>query len=356
MSALRPRAPARARAWAHVAQSAVMRRVAPGWVPRPHAAHCIVTYRCNLRCVSCHSWRVNEHADLTAAEWRGVFRQLRSLDVVKVLGGEPFVRDDMVELLRSVREEVDPYLLQLTSNGMFRRRLVEAVHAVAWPGLQLRISVDGMEATHDQMRGVPGSWRKVTTTVREVAALQGRYGFKLGINFAVTDRSVGELDAMVRFAEEVGADLIPGFNVDPFLDGRVPPEARAQRVVHVTDRERVLRALEDARLGTRRELPIVDHLYARFITNTTYRSQLEAGRLRFPCRELRDLVYLQPNGDLVRCGMDSRPIGNLREHTFDALWFGEVIRPWRAKVDACPGCLQTSIQILSRLYGGCVTA
>ena len=127
-----------------------------------HAGHLIVTYRYNLKCAGCGSWKVKEHADLTAEEWRGVFRQLKSLDLVKILGGEPFVRKDIVEILEGVRDIVDPYILQLTTNGMLTRKTIEAIDAVAWPGLQLRISVDGTEKTHDKMRGVEGSWKLVT--------------------------------------------------------------------------------------------------------------------------------------------------------------------------------------------------
>ena len=98
--------------------------------------------------------------ELSAQEWRAALSQIRSLDIVKVLGGEPFVRADIVEILLAIREEVDPYILQLTTNGMLTERVVEAVQAVAWPGLQLRISVDGRPDTHDRQRGVDGSWRR----------------------------------------------------------------------------------------------------------------------------------------------------------------------------------------------------
>lgn len=344
----------RARAWRNIATSATMRRVDADWVPRPHAGHLIVTYRCNLKCTGCGSWQVKDHADLSAEEWLGVFRQLRSLDIVKVLGGEPMVRNDIVQILTGVREIIDPYILQTTTNGMLTKRTLEAIEAVAWPGLQLRISVDGTEATHDRMRGVPGSWKIVTNTARKVAELKGKYGFKFGINFALTDHSIGELDQMVRFAEELGADLIPGVNVDPFLVGTVPPEVRPARVIMISDTERALTALRDARVGTRRELPLVDHLLSRFITKDTFRRQIEGHQQRFTCRELRDLLYMLPNGDVVRCGMDHQPIGNVRNQSFDDIWFGEAIRAYRRKVDDCPGCLQASIQIMSRLYGGCL--
>ena len=344
----------RARAWGNMARSAAMARIDPDWIPRPHAGHLIVTFKCNLKCAGCGSWQVREHNDLSTEEWLEVFQQLRSLDVVKILGGEPLARRDIVQLLAGVREIIDPYILQMTSNGMLGDRLVEAIEAVAWPGLQLRISVDGLGPTHDRMRGVEGSHATVVETCRRVAALQPKYGFKFGINFAVTDDSVGELDDMVRFAESLGADLIPGVNVDPFLVGTEPPEVRRPKVIMVDDKARALRALEDARVGTKRQLPLVDHIVSRFVTKDTFERQLDGDIQRFSCRELRDLLYLLPNGDVVRCGLDHRPVGNIRQSTFDDIWFGDEVKAFRKRVDDCPGCLQASVQILSRLYGGCL--
>ena len=347
----------RARAWRNVATSATMARLDPSWVPRPHAGHIILTYKCNLKCGGCPSWQVKDHNDLTADEYRKVFRQLTSLDLVKVLGGEPLVRKDVVQILSDVRDIIDPYVMQLTTNGMLTKRTVEAIRAVAWPGLQLRISVDGLEQTHDRMRGVEGSWKLVTKTVREVAELKAQYGFKFGINFAITDESIGELDEMIAFAESVGADLIPGVNVSPFLVGTIPPEEGGkQEVIMISDKTAALNAMTRAQVGTRGQLPGVDRILGRMFTKATYRQHLEFESRKFPCRELKDLIYLLPNGNLVRCGMDHAPIGNLREQSFDEIWYGEAMKAHRNKVSACPGCMQSSVQIMSRVYGGCLTA
>jgi MoaA/NifB/PqqE/SkfB family radical SAM enzyme len=346
----------RARAWRNVARSATMARLDPEWVPQPHAGHFILTFRCNLKCQGCGSWEVKEHADLTADEWRRVFRQLKSLDLVKVLGGEPFVRKDIVEILTTIRDEVDPYVMQLTTNGMLTKRTMDAIEAVAWPGLQLRISVDGLEQTHDRMRGVEGSWKLVNKTVQQVAEVKDRYGFKFGINFAITDDSLNELDDMIAYAESVGADLIPGVNVDPFLVGTVPPEVRPQKVIMLTDKAAALKAMTQSQVGTRGQLPGVDRWLGRLVTKATYRQHLENESRHFPCRELKDLIYVLPNGDLVRCGLDHEPIGNLRKQRFDDLWRGEEIRAYRKKVADCPGCMQASVQIMSRVYGGCLLA
>ena len=224
---------------------------------------------------------MKEHADLSAEEWRGVFRQLKSLDLVKILGGEPFVRKDIVEILEGVRDIVDPYILQLTTNGMLTRKTIEAIDAVAWPGLQLRISVDGTEKTHDKMRGVEGSWKLVTKTARQVAELKAKYGFNFGINFAITDDSMHELDDMIRFAEELDADLIPGINVDPFLVGTVPPEVQQPKVIMISDKEKALDALMHARVGTRSQLPLVDHVFSRWLTKKPSASNSTAKHTSF---------------------------------------------------------------------------
>ena len=344
----------RARAWKNVAQSATYRRIRPSWVPRPHAAHVLLTYKCNLKCLGCGSWKVRDHSDLSAAEWLHTFGQLKSLDIVKILGGEPMVRKDLTQILQGVRSIIDPYVLQLTTNGMMTERTLEVIQAVAWPGLQLRISVDGTRETHDRMRGVTGSWDLVNETVQRVSELQGRYGFKFGINFAVTDHSLADFDAMIDYADSVGADLIPGVNVDPFLVGTVPPEIRQQQVIMLKDPAKGLAKLEDHRVGTKRELPWVDHLLSRFVTKRTFEHQIKEKQHRFVCRELRDLLYLLPDGSVVRCGMDHEPIGNVRSQNFDEIWFGDGMEKYRKKVDDCPGCLQASVQILSRVYGGCL--
>ena len=346
----------RARAWRNIATSATMRRVDPGWIPKPHAAHLITTFRCNLKCQGCGSWKVKEHNDLSTEEWLDVFGQLRSLDIVKVLGGEPFIRKDIVQLLTGVREIIDPYVMQLTTNGMLTKQVVTALEAVGWPGLQLRISVDGLSNTHDKIRGVDGSHNKVVDTCRKVAELQPRLGFKFGINFALTDSSIDELDEMIAFADSLGADLIPGVNVDPFLVATTPPEIRQQEVIMLSDTDRALAALRDSRVGLRKQLPGVDHLLSRFLVKQTFGLELEEKVASFPCRELRDLLYMLPNGDVVRCGMDHEAIGNVRDARFDDIWYGSRIRKYRKKVDNCPGCMQASIQIMSRLYGGCLLA
>jgi MoaA/NifB/PqqE/SkfB family radical SAM enzyme len=342
----------RARAWRNMATSATMARLRPGWVPPPHVGYLLTTFRCNMRCASCNAWQAPAEDELSTHEWLRLLPQLRSLDIVKLLGGEPFARPDMVEIMAETRRVVDPYIMQLTTNGTATDAIVEAVRRVGWPGLQLRVSVDGLEQTHDQQRGVPGCWAKATRTLEALAPLRRELGFQMGVNFSLTDRSIGELDAMKRYAAQFDADLIPGINVAPFLDGSSSPTEQPQHFVLLQEPRRALEALGDRDLGTKLQLPRLDHAVGRFITGDVFRREILHGSLRFRCRCLEDILYMLPDGRIVICGVDHSPIGSVREQPLTDIWNGPRARAGRERVAACPGCLQASIHILSRLYGG----
>ncbi len=347
--------PPRLRAWGHMLRSAAMARLDPRWVPMPHVAYLLVTFRCNCKCRTCNAWQVTGHEDLDTEQWLSLFRQARGLDIVKILGGEPFVRDDIYHILAGVREIIDPYILQVTTNGTDTDAIVDAVREMGWPGLQIRISMDGMEKTHDQMRGVLGTWAQANLTMETLAELRPDLGFRLGINFAIKDESIHEAEAMMDYAARLGADLIPGVNVEPFLDGSVPPEQRGQHFVGLQDLSRALPIIRASRAGYRNQLPGLDRMLSRFITGDVFERQINAGPSPFPCRAMRDIIYVHPNGDVIRCGLDDRPVGNIARQSLDEIWNSQEAQLTRQRVDACPGCLQASIQILSRLYSGGIT-
>ena len=74
----------------------------------------------------CDSWRMKSGAEMDAYAAYSAFRQLGKLDVVRITGGEPFLREDLGELARSVWLASRPAVLHLTTNGSFPDRAVAA--------------------------------------------------------------------------------------------------------------------------------------------------------------------------------------------------------------------------------------
>ena len=113
----------------------------------------------------CNHWRVTRDAFLSIARFMEIIDELSELGCQKVhfSGGEVLLRPQMIQLVERASSLGMP--VTLTTNGA----LVDKVQAKALIQAGLRgvnISIDSPERKiHDQIRGVPGSWKKAYQAV-----------------------------------------------------------------------------------------------------------------------------------------------------------------------------------------------
>jgi len=139
-----------------------------------------VTSRCNSACRTCFYTR----DDAPAADdplGLDIIRRLAEtsprFDKLWISGGEPFLREDLAEIIALFHRRCGVGLVNLPTNGL----LAEPVEAVVerlvrdCPALSvhLNFSLDGMGAAHDAIRGVPGAFEKTLSTMRRI---QQRFG------------------------------------------------------------------------------------------------------------------------------------------------------------------------------------
>lgn len=314
--------------------------------------HFVPTWDCNMQCQMCSVWKRGVSEQLDTSAMVSVIRKLHFLDVVKIIGGEPFKRDDLTELGLAINDYIKPYLFQLITNGVLTDRILKFAEQVGSPALHLRISLDGFRGRHEALRGRENVFDQIVTTLRELVALKAEKGFVVGINFNITDSSISEFQRMVEFGAEMGVDVVPGIPVSPFLT-HVDLNSEEKRVILLENKGAALKLLQTVNFGSKRGLTRIERLFLKKSNEDIFRNQLsDHPDTLFPCLELRNLMYLFPNGDLVTCGLNHTPVGNLSREEFDDIWFGSAIEPFRKQVDECPGCLQAAIEIVSRLYGG----
>jgi len=312
-------------------------------------AHIYATFRCEPSCARCQSCHPQRWPECTPDELRTVLGRLRGLDVIKMLGGDPFAREDIDDVVRTVKAEVRPYIFQLNTTGDHPERVLEVVSNHGWPRLHLRVSMEGWRIGHDARRS-PGSFSRMRRTVEGLAALRGRVDFSLGVNYHVHDASLRDLWRARLWCQSLGVGFFPGIPVKPVLF-REEPHTLARTGLPLTDldayrrqadgrrRPGGYRVLEALFLG-RTDAQLLDRLVA------------EGPNLRFDCQELRSLAYVLPNGDVVACGLRTQTVGNLREQTLEHIWRSPQAAAARRGVDSCMGCYQASVQLMSRLYGG----
>ena len=150
--------------------------------PRISYAVWELTLKCNLACSHCGSRagdaRVNE---LSTEEALKVVSQLAEVGIkeVTLIGGEAFMRPDWLIIARAIS---DAGMKCTMTTGGFGISL-EMARKMKQAGLALvSISVDGLEETHDHLRGKKGSWQSAFRTMSHLKAVDLTYTCNTQIN------------------------------------------------------------------------------------------------------------------------------------------------------------------------------
>lgn len=174
------------------------RAVDAGW--RPVYAVWEITLRCDLACHHCGSRAGRARPDeLSTEEALDLVRQMKELDVkeVTLIGGEAYLRDDWTDIARAIRDA--GMACSVTTGG--RGVTPERARAAAEAGIQaMSVSVDGLEETHDRLRGVPGSHRAALEAIRNVKAA----GLPVYANTQIGRLSLGEIEATFDMLVDAG--------------------------------------------------------------------------------------------------------------------------------------------------------
>jgi len=168
---------------------------------RPLYAVWELTLKCDLACRHCGSRAGRARPDeLTTAECLDLVDQMAAMGVreVTLIGGEAYLRDDWVQVIAAIAAHGMTPTTTTGGRGMTRARAEAAARA----GLRsASVSIDGSEATHDKLRGVPGSHR---AALEAMANLRGA-GLPVAVNTQVNRLSMPELPEVVETAIAAGA-------------------------------------------------------------------------------------------------------------------------------------------------------
>ncbi|HEY7725520.1 MAG TPA: GTP 3',8-cyclase MoaA [Anaeromyxobacteraceae bacterium] len=189
-----------------------------------------LTDRCNFRCGYCS---VSDYEDgdriLSRAEIRRLARVFAGLGVrrVRLTGGEPTLRREVVEIAADVRETPGIAEVALTTNG---HRLAELARPLRQAGVRsLNVSLDTLDA--DRLLRVSGRGARLAEVLAGVDAAAAESFPSLKLNAVVMGGiNEDELGDLVRFAWGRGA--VPRFiELMPFGDGAPVPTAEVKRLL-----------------------------------------------------------------------------------------------------------------------------
>lgn len=159
-----------------------------------------ITLKCNLACQHCGSRAGHTRAkELSTDEALDLVRQMADVGIkeVTIIGGEAFLRPDWLEIAKAITDA--GMLCGMTTGGYgitldTARQMKEAGISV------VSVSVDGLESTHDYIRGKKGAWQWAFKTMSNLKEA----GIPFGCNTQINRLSAPEFPLIYEHLRDAG--------------------------------------------------------------------------------------------------------------------------------------------------------
>lgn len=285
----------------------------------PVACVVAVTYRCDARCSICDIWRryVDPDDELKPEDYAWLPRSLRSINLS---GGEPFVRDDLPEIVRVVRRTCPGARIVVSTNGLATERIEKAMASMG--DVAVRISLDAAGPLHDEIRGVDGAFERASETAKRLKALGVS---DLGLAATSSGANPGALTAVRDLADELGVEFVASaVHSSPIYFGPHGGERPRSR-----DSVKEIADIMRRELRSRRPRDWAKAYYMRGLID-----YVEGRPRRLPCRAGIDFFFLDPWGAVHPCNVLGVEMGTIRDGSFEELQRTSRA-PVRSAVDGC---------------------
>lgn len=300
-----------------------------------------VTTRCNARCRHCFYWReLNKKIkeELSLDEIKKISRSMGKIFWLFISGGEPFLREDLVQICQTFYQNNQPKSIILPTNGILVKKIIKDAEAIAKScpkaKLVIQISIDEIGARHDKIRGFSGNFAKIEELVPKLKRLQAKYS-NLAIQANIVFCKYNQ-DRIIKIYDYI-YDKFGIDNICLSLIRGEPKEIGASKV----DLKKFWLAHQHIR-KTRRfahYTPILSCLITKKedMQVEAFLKSFKEKEAVIPCLATRQTVVLYPNGDLTVCELRREKYGNLREvnYDFSKLWQSSKVKKLREKVASC---------------------
>ncbi|CAO97932.1 pyrroloquinoline quinone biosynthesis protein PqqE [Erwinia tasmaniensis] len=163
-----------------------------------------LTYRCPLQCPYCSNPLdfAQQEKELSTAQWIEVFKQARAMGAVQIgfSGGEPLVRKDLPELIRSARE-LGFYTNLITSGIGLTQKKIDAFAEAGLDHIQI-----SFQASDETLNAALAGSQKAFQQKLEMARAVKAHGYPMVLNFVLHRHNIDQLDRIIELCIELEAD------------------------------------------------------------------------------------------------------------------------------------------------------
>lgn len=170
-----------------------------------------VTDFCNSRCRHCFNWKTLNPSinELSLSEIKSLAKELPNLETLAISGGEPFLRKDISKIYMAFYENCKRMSsFSIPTNCLVPREVFDKTRDILMISngdgfISINLSLDGLEKTHDYIRGVKGGFSKVLETYCLLNELKKEFkNLVIRVNTTINNYNVDELREIISYVKE----------------------------------------------------------------------------------------------------------------------------------------------------------
>jgi Predicted Fe-S oxidoreductases len=317
-----------------------------------------VTAACQSRCKTCQIGNMfcqdptRPDKDLKLDEIEKIFQTMKPVYFFNLSGGEPFMRNDLPEIVKLACKYLKPRVIHTPTNAILSNKIIQETERIIKiireydPTVPFTVkpSIDGIGEKHDEIRGVKGNFQCLLKTIEGLKTLEKKYdNFHLELGTVISNFNIDDLDEIEDFVHSLGVESYRNevaecrtefFNLQ---DPITPPADVYQKLIKDFSRK------VEENIGKKKRLARTTEAM-RVVYYDLAGRILKENRQVIPCYAGISNVHINYDGGVWPCcvlGYDHE-MGNLRDFNYDfqKLWHSpkayEVRKYIKARNCACP--------------------
>ena len=283
----------------------------------------ITTYRCQMACKMCDIWKnpTDKKEEITPQE----LEMLPNFNFVNITGGEPFLRSDLEEIVAVMFKKTKRIVI--STSGWHTEKILRL--AKRFPNVGIRVSIEGLEAKNDELRG------RETGFQRGIATLKGlrELGVKdIGFGITVSNKNSHDMLDLYKLSKEMNMEFATAAFHNSYYFHKDDN--------FITNQDVVIKNFEK----------LIDLLLKENSPKSWYRAffnlglinYIKGGKRMLPCEAGTANFFIEPYGEVYPCnGLEDKywkeSMGNIRDvSNFEELWYSDKANKVRDLVRTCP--------------------
>lgn len=313
-----------------------------------------INNECNLNCKHCRVSEKNDNEKLSLKEAKSLLSECwyNGITMLNLSGGEPFLRDDIFEILDYAEKFED---IVITTNGTLLNE-EKCKKLSTYKNIKLSISLDGLEETHDKFRRKKGAFKKVI----DILPVLNKNNIKYAIKYTLSKETAKDAIELLNLVAKMGAKE---FNVRRVI---VAGNANKDMVLSNEEYKNIIRELikncrklnVKFRTGDPLLIPIFSEIWGIDIKNDDL-SKIYAG-----CQAWDEIIYIDYKGNVGACSYIPKFADNIKDKPLDEILKNNKLfidlREYKNKLEGkcnkctykmiCGGCRASALALKKSLF------